>query len=29
MNYNERKRTRGCETRYVFQDRAKLKGRKK
>ncbi len=29
VNYNERKRTTGCETRYVFQDRAKIKGRKK
>lgn len=25
VNYNERKRTTGCETRYVFKDRAKRK----
>ena len=25
VNYNERKRTSGCETRYVFKDRAKTK----
>lgn len=29
VNYNERARTTGCETRYVFNDRAKIKGRKK
>jgi Ca2+-binding RTX toxin-like protein len=29
VNYNERKRTTGCETRYVFKDRAKLKPAKR